>query len=343
MKTIKNLAFFIFIALVTLLASELICRMYGLKPYTENPVKFDYKPTLPGKFDTVLGHSLIPGYFSITKNDTFTYHATHNNQCRRISKPEDQVADYAGCNKVIFLGCSFTYGDCLEDSLTHPYLLQQLFRQNDIHLSVENWGVGGYCPSHFYLLSKDILKDTTVKYVVINYSSIQDERTICGRNWRKSLVKYTNQRKYQKSVNVPYFTLENGAPALKYKPLSYSFLPLQKNMALVEYIDQLFCKFENRNATAITKQVLKLTIDSLRQKGVHVILTSITGDDRSNETVRSMQKDGYTTLLYGINTGEDYYNFNPIDGHPNYRANKIFADSLYSRISAQESNGSALR
>ena len=334
MKFLKNLLFFLFLLLITLAAAELVCRAFGLKPYRENPVKFDYKPTLPGRYDSIMGHVLLPGYFSITKNDTFTYHATHDSLGRRISKPSDEIADYTNSNKVIILGCSFTYGDCLEDSQTHAYLLQQLFRKNDLHLSVENWGVGGYCPSHFYLLSKNILKDTSVKYVVINYSRIHNERTICGRNWRKSLVKYTNQRKYQKTLNVPYFALENETPVLKYKPLEYHFLPFQKDLALVEYIDQLYCKFETRNAAAITKKVLQLTIDSLQQKGIHVILTSITGDEESNAMVHSMAKSGYNTLLYGINTGEDRYNFNPIDGHPNYRANKIFADSLYSRITS---------
>jgi len=325
--------------LVTLLACELVCRAFGLQPYHESPVKFEYKPSLPGRYDSVMGHVLVPGYFSITKNDTFTYHTRHNSLGRRTSKPEDEVADYVNSPKVIVLGCSFTYGDCLEDSLTHPYLLQQLFRKNNINLSVENWGVGGYCPSHFYLQSKDILKDTSVKYVVINYSRIHNERTICGRNWRKSLAKYNQNQQ----ARVPYFELKNGAPALKYKPLSFHFLPFEKNLALVEYADELYCKFETRHAANITKQVLKLTMDSLQQKGIRVILTSITGDDVSNEMVKNLGKEGYNILLYGINTGDDYYNFNPIDGHPNYRANKIFADSLYARITGTLEISSALK
>ncbi|MBS1624858.1 MAG: hypothetical protein JST83_12605 [Bacteroidetes bacterium] len=201
-----------------------------------------------------------------------------------------------------------------------------------VNIKVENWGVGGYCPAQFSLQAKEIIRDTCVKYVVINYSQVQDERTICSRNWRKSQVKYTNQLKYQKLIYHPYFTWNKGHVELEYKTMNYSFLPLQQHLALAELADNACCNYENKSASKITQTVLQQTIDTLQNAGINVILTSITGDDKSNEVITRFNKQGYQTLLFGFNIGEKGYNLLPADGHPNHHANKIFADKLYNEI-----------
>jgi hypothetical protein len=169
--------------------------------------------------------------------------------------------------------------------------------------------------------------------VVVNYSQVEDERAICGRMWRKSHVKHIDQQKYQKLIYFPYFTLKDSTLHLGHRSMEYNFLPFQKHLAIIEYIDNLYCTFETRNASFIAQKALKLTIDTLEKKGIKVILASITGDPATNEVVRKFDKEGYNTLLFGINTSDDPYSI-PGDGHPNYRANKIFAAQLYSKITS---------
>lgn len=330
MRMINGFLLVLVVIVTTIALGEGVTRLAGFKPYNTGEIKFDYKPALPAEIDSIYAYSLVPGYFTLIKNDTFVYHATHNGHRRRITSYD--TADNAHQNKVIILGCSFTYGDGLEDSCTHPFILQGLFRQNNINLNVENWGVGGYCPAQFFLQAREIIHDTSVKYVVINYSQVQDERVICSRSWRKSHVKFTNQLKYQKLIYHPYFTWNNGSVQLKYKTMSYTFLPFQEHLALVELVDNACCNYENKSAATITQTALKQTIDILQNAGIKVILTSITGDDKSNEVISRFNKQGYRTLLFGFSTGEKGYNLLPTDGHPNHYANKIFADKLYKEI-----------
>lgn len=330
MKFLKNFLFIIFLISITITISEMVCRFYGLMPFDTTEVKYEYKPSLPGKPDPIYGHSLVPGYFTLIKSDTFIFHATHDTNCRRVTSYGPLKSNYTG--KLIVLGCSFTYGDCLEDSCTHPFILQKLFDRDSQKIIVENWGVGGYCPSQFFLYAQEIIKDSSVKYVVINYATFQDERTVCGREWRKSHVKYSKQLQYQKLIYFPYFNEEYGVLTLKRRTMDYTFLPFQKSLAIVEYIDELYGKFETRNAPEITQRALKLTIDALQKRGIKVILASITGDSGSNAVIRNFEKAGYTTLLYGFNTFDNGYNLEPADGHPNYRANKLFAESIYAKV-----------
>lgn len=327
--------FALLVGAVTISICELILRVRGLTPYTVPVVKFEYKPKLPGRLDPVYGHVLVPGYFTITKNDTFTYHATQDSSLKRItSLSPTEVSDYP--EKVAIIGCSFTYGDCLEDSMTHPFLLQQLFTSNHQKIKVENWGVGGYCPTHFYLQALNVMKDTAIRYVVINYSSWVDERTICGRSWRKAHAKFINERKHEKQM-APYFAATGDKVQLSYKSMEYRFLPFQRNLALVEYADELYCKYENRKAAQISQQVLMMTMDTLQKKGVTVILASLSGDSKSNAVIEKFNGKGYNTLLYGICISDNTYNFEPIDGHPNYRANKIFAEKIFDKINSLRS------
>lgn len=305
--------------------------MYGLRPYQEREVKFEYKPKLPGKVDSLYGHSLVPGYFTMIKNDTFFYHATHDKDCRRITSHDSTPRPYT--DKLVVLGCSFTYGDFLEDCQTHPFILQRLFDQNGMKTKVENWGVGGYCPAQFYIQAQQIVKDTSVKYVVINYAEVQNERTICGRNWRKTHVKYINQVKYQKLIYFPYFTLKDGNLELGHRSMAYDFLPFQRDLALVEYIDNLYCRYEIQNSVDITERALKLTISTLQKKGIKVLLAAIQCGNKSNDMLMKFQKEGYTTINYGVDICDNRYNLQPADGHPNYRANKIYAEKIFAAIS----------
>ena len=329
MKVAKYTFYFIFMVTITFFICELVCRINGLKPYEDYVNTSEVEPKLCADMDSVFGYSLLPGYFTFLDNDTVICHATHNNDCRRITSNNSQ--DIQKLDKVIFIGCSFTYGDGLEDTCTHPYILQQLFNNAKINLHVENWGVGGYGAALFFLQAKEVIRDTSVKFVVINYGSFQDQRTACSRSLRKSLSPNINERQYAWRTRFPYFAFDyKGDLILKHKPLSYQLLPFQKKLALVELMDNLYCKFENRNCTSMTKSALEIIIDILQKKGIKVILSGISGDSQTIELVENFKTKGYTTLLYGFNSPE----YTMPDGHPNFKANRIFADSLYSKITS---------
>ncbi|MBS1593223.1 MAG: hypothetical protein JST90_02795 [Bacteroidetes bacterium] len=173
MRVFRTIFLVPFAILVALATGEAIVRLAGFKPYHEAEIKFDYRPKPPGGLDSIYGYSLAPGYYTIIKNDTFVYHATHNDRRRRITGYDTLNDDHFG--KVIILGCSFTYGDCLEDSCTHPFILQNLFKEHNVPLKVENWGVGGYCPAQFFLQAKEIIRDT------VGGGALRSDQLFAGR------------------------------------------------------------------------------------------------------------------------------------------------------------------
>ena len=332
MKLLKPIGYILLLTVLSLTIAEVTCRIAGLTPYINQTPNRTFKPALPGKIDSVLGYSWVPGHFVITIGDTFSFSVNHNIQGRRYSAPDNLNYADSTRSKMVVLGCSFTDGECLEDSCTHPFILQQLCDKNNQTIRVENWGVGGYGLTQFYLQAKEIVKDTAVKYVVLNYSSFQDDRTECSRSRRKSTIPNSRQKSFAHLVNFPFFTVAHKELKLQYRTLEYCFLPLQKYSAFIELLDNLYCKWEIRNSTQITKLVLKQTLDMLKKNNKQVFLSGITGDNETIKVVTEFKNKGYRTILYGINTGENKYNLYPIDGHPNYVANKIFAATIYNSV-----------
>jgi hypothetical protein len=98
----------------------------------------------------------------IWNNDTI-FHVTYCTDSLgwRISEKEILDTIVRKNKHAIFLGCSFTFGRCLEFSSTFPFLFEQM---NGDYKSY-NWGVNGYGPHQIALLFDDrvnIINRTTV-------------------------------------------------------------------------------------------------------------------------------------------------------------------------------------
>ncbi len=314
-----------------LTAAELTCRALGYKPYNAAPVTFECKPKLQGEPQALLGYGLVDGDFTVTKNDTFTYYATHRNKQRITGNSNNKHS-----KKLVFLGCSFTYGDCLNDTCTHPFILQQMLNKAGIALQVENRAVGGYGAAQFYLQAKEIIKDTTIETVIINYSSFQNDRVTCSRIRRKAMAPNIKQLKYINTVYVPSYTILHDTLHLQYQLMKYDFLPFQKQSALVELIDNAYCRFENNDSKKISLLLIQKTLDLLKANGKNVYLAPVTGDEESVTTAKELEAKAYKIIYYGINTGENQYNLMPADGNPNYAANKIFATRIFETLTEKK-------
>ncbi|OWY20252.1 hypothetical protein C7N43_21855 [Sphingobacteriales bacterium UPWRP_1] len=293
--------------------TELLLRIAGFKPYRSPVIHINFQPSFNHLPDSLLGYALADGNFTVSSwvnTDTLVYHATHRNR-QRITDTA-QLKPTAENAKIILLGCSYTYGQGLDDTATCAFILQQKLWQENRRLQVENLGVGGYGPTQFYLLSGNI-DSTTAKLVVINYAAFQNERTTLCRSWRKMIVPNQNNTANFATIGAPYFTAEDSTVALHYRLMTYPFLPMQKHLALVELLDNLYCQYEKRQSAKVSRRVLAQTLQQLKQKGVDVLLCGIASDEETKATVKLFKQQGYSTLWYGADIQNPRYNLMPKD------------------------------
>lgn len=313
---------------LSLLVAELFLRILGYKPYDFEVWNVKFEPAFNYSPDPILGYSLVDGDFTVTSianKDTLTFHATHQNK-QRITGCANTLQD--SLKHIVLLGCSFTYGQGLEDTSTHPYMLQQKLWQNGSKRVVENWGVGGYGPAQFYFNSEK-LDSSKVALVIVNYASFQNERTTLARSWRKRFVPNQKNIGQLSTVNMPCFTISNGFLLLKRKKMTYDYLPFQRQLVFIELLDRIYCRIEQRYATKVSQLVLGQTLKRIKTKGIDVLLCGITDDETTRRVVGRFKKEGYKTMFYNVDVWNPKYNLLPKDNHPNYVANLIFSDSLY--------------
>jgi hypothetical protein len=92
--------------------------------------------------DPLLGHRLVPNYSGLarrTVNGELSYEVTYTTDSEgyRISPaPAGQGARQC----IVFMGCSFTFGDGVEDSETMPYQLSRLLNRKGFNIAVSGYG-----------------------------------------------------------------------------------------------------------------------------------------------------------------------------------------------------------
>jgi hypothetical protein len=96
---------------------------------------------------------------------------SYNSQGFRVALSDTNFVAEPGKVDVLFLGCSFTYGDACYAEETFAYKVGQLGGYKVI-----NAGICSYGLNHMYLLSKKLIKKYKPRYTVIQYSPWLVER-----------------------------------------------------------------------------------------------------------------------------------------------------------------------
>ncbi len=128
------------------------------------------------KTDSLLGYAPKPnniGYHRVNNDKVNIEKVVYtNNEGRRISLNKYPVSSDS---MLLFLGCSFTWGDYSIAEETYPYLTSKELRMNYI-----NAGVSGYGLAQMYLLAKEIIPQNKPIYVIVQYSPWLVDRAISG-------------------------------------------------------------------------------------------------------------------------------------------------------------------
>ena len=236
---------------------------------------------------------------SIYENTRFRY-----TQCNEKSK-----------DSYIFLGCSFTFGDGLNDDETLPYFFSKVynFKQNII-----NYGISGKSfNSALSILKTDLLENIKYKhffYSLINYH-INRNFTWSGGTCNDMFV-YDLDKWYK--IEYPFCKFVN------FFKRSYIFvkilLPIINDHNRYYYEDYMIDGLKEMNKIIEEKYNSKLTI--------------IVWPDDYGERFNGKLKETNLDLIYlpdYFNSEEEGYRIK-YDGHPTAKANEEIAQILYNHI-----------
>lgn len=185
-KTLKKvLKWVIYYPLLVLVCLEVALLILGYRRYQDEPYAVSATPAHAFIGDDSLGIYLNPGRYQITLNDAVHFETEHLCDNRRLTP-------HLGDNnkpKIAFLGCSFSYGYGVNNEETFIAHLQTDFP----NYSLENYGVVGYGTVQSLLQLPKILSDTSVKAIVLDFSSFHFMRNVLSQNYRRNLkIGYAN-------------------------------------------------------------------------------------------------------------------------------------------------------
>lgn len=147
----KNYGFYIFkFVLIVLFCFELIFGLLNKKNvFNEHANSSNY---IIG--DSILHYKIRPNCIKersnllMGKDTVYDVYYTSDEYGRRIPSNEKLIDSVTHKKHAIFLGCSFTFGDGLDDSSTFPFIFQKNYNAYKSY----NYGVSGYAPNQISLL-----------------------------------------------------------------------------------------------------------------------------------------------------------------------------------------------
>ena len=315
------------IVIFCLFFAEIIFTLLGYKPcdisFFEHARKVKQNEQSTFIADSIMGFKPRPGVFvKCADNDTNTIRYSVDSSFCRVASYDKNYFD----KQIIIAGCSFTFGDNLDDTQTSSFKLQT--KLIPYKISVKNISCGAYGTTQFYLQIKNLDNSKNkILAVILNYAAFHDARAIMARSWRSILVHAQNSK-----IRVPFSNVINDSLIIDYQILDYNLLPLQTKSALVNRIDNFICTQEEKIGRQVSEKLLNKIVEVCKQKKILLILTGLKNDDYTIKMIEYFSSKGVQTLMYNIDLNDSKYNFLPYDTHPNAKAHEVFADSMFNKL-----------
>lgn len=316
----------LFLVLITPVCLELALRILGYGAYHQTEYSIVSKPVMCLQASSELGFSLGEGVYAVSMNGAPAYTATHVNGQRITSR----TAKADSLPELFVMGCSFTYGMGVSDSVSFPYQLQQQFPE----WNIRNFGVPGFGSVQSLLQLKDEISSGTIpEVVIVNFCDFHHQRNSLTPRFRNSLV-----LGYQRSNNeasealqqsrFPY--IEKGTiKTVDYEHLYSNWLG-RETFATVHYIQSINDK---RNEAEIDLVENSLVVFRKMQAlcdthGITLIVTGLTNNWETRKFLKQLDTEGIQTVDISLDLKNKKYNQLPYDSHPNGRAHTHFAQQL---------------
>lgn len=323
----KRILAVLIIPLLVLLALELILRCLGYTPYQLPEFSFTSEPKWCFDKDS-LGVVPVPGTYLVNLNGlehTVTHGADHN-----------RITSFGGGSeasepKIFLYGCSYTYGQGVNDKNTYPFLLQQ---KDTVH-RVVNLSRPGYGTIQALIhLKKSIADSASPDIVVINYAGFHEERNVLAKSYMYKLYAgYQLMDAEPESMVYPKTILVNDSLKIECRNIVDAFKPLcfRKQSALINLADKSLAFSEQKELKQLscTKQIFRQIHALCNEHKIELVIADIESNPDSEimkNFCESIELD-YVDISPDFSAGE-YRNL-PYDNHPNAKAHEVYAEKLF--------------
>lgn len=273
-----------------------------------------------------LGFALGDGTYSVSVNGAPSYTANHI-YGRRITKKQ-RLTD--SLPSVLIMGCSFTYGMGVDDSVSFPFQLQSAFKE----LNIENFGVPGFGNIQSLLqLEQEISSGNVPDLVIVNFCDFHHERNSLTPRFRNSLVmgyQRSNNEATSELAKSQFPFIDNGVlKTVEFKEL-YSNWSGRETFASVNY-------FQTMNDERLTSKInleqnslsIFLRMKELCDKNdIQFLATTLTRNSASKSFLDRLAQSNIEVVDISLDLRLKKYNQLPFDTHPNSRAHDHFSRKL---------------
>ena len=326
----KRIRYYLFLTLITPICFELALRVLGYSAYQQLPYSIVSKPNMCIEASADLGFSLGEGTYNVSVNGAPTYTATHTDG-KRITR-DYSLSD--SISSIFVMGCSFTYGMGVMDSVSFPYQLQSHFSD----LNIQNFGVPGFGTTQSYLQLENELRNGNVPgLVIVNFCDFHHERNSLIPRFRNSLVmgyQRSNEEAISELTKSSFPYLEKGEmKTVEFKEM-YSNWAGRETFASVNYFQTTDDKrLTSRINTEQNSLDIFLRIRELcKEQNIQFIVTGLTRNRVTKTFLAQLKRSNINVVDISLDLRKKKYNQLPYDTHPNSRAHDHFAKKLIPEI-----------
>ena len=317
---------------------EGVLRYKGVEPFRPIPFRASIEPEFIYGPSSTLGYAPKKGVFKITMYDldSLTYHATHNDNSQRITRPIIEDDRYRNLKNIYFFGGSFTYGAGVDDSLTFCWALQKAYPQ----VNLVNFAVPGYGPLQALIQLKQALKQGNVPGVIIlNYSFYHDNTSTLPRKSRANIVRFSNinNQEFKGNSQFPFVELsDKNEIRIKYRSFDdfYSPWPLRDYSALINFLEHKYNEFEFtlHDGHYVSKQIIAEIELLCAEHNITLVVAGMTRDEQTREMLRYCTDKNILNLDISTDLSQgSIYRLHKNDSHPGILAHAKYA-KLYIRF-----------
>ena len=308
-----------------IVAGETALRLKGVKPW--QPLSLTIKVSPGDKLyvkHPTLGYANMPGEFTVTLEDDYSFNLTILPNGCRITHPLDTYKETGSKKEIWIFGCSFTTGWSLNDYETFPWLLQESFPIYE----VVNFGVNGYGTVQSLIQFRQALQERRIpKIVVYAYAGFHVERNVFLRSWRKVICFFSSLGQQM----VPYARFEADSK-LRYffGNVEYNEFPLMRHSALMHFIEQKYDKLEENyyRSREVTEALILEMAKTAKEKGITFVLAGITDSQGTRNMLGFARDKGIKAIDISVDLDIPGYRNSPYDIHPSALADRKYADKL---------------
>lgn len=304
--------------------AEILLRKKGYEPWHSEAGSVVIEPG--NKFvveHPVLGYIYLPGKFKITLNGASCFNATHSSNGLRVTSSADYCKEPVLKDEIWIFGCSFAYGWGLSDNETFPWLLQEKLPKFEI----VNFGTFGYGTIHALFQFKEaIIKRHKPRVIILTYASFHDERNVFMRKRRKTVVVWRGLG----NLSQPYARLSyDGKLDYGMAKAGYHDFFLSRYSSFANWLENRFNIIENyfSHSRQISRAIIKELSVLCKANEIELVVAGIISDPLTRNMLKYCAEEGISTVDISVDMNNKENKLD--DGHPNFIANKKYANKLF--------------